>query len=192
MHAGKMAIAVGAGLMLAAVGATAQEMGGRPEHELGVDLALMYTKEGSGCATDCGFFTAATPVDLRIGFLTSGPLSVEPRLTFDYVAGSGAHALHTMPGVNVLYQIGTGSGHKGLMGPYLTAGAAIDIIDVGGGGVSGSATQPSVNVGIGDRVAWGTAAFRPEAFFRYNFENSGKGIASSFDVGVRVGISLFH
>jgi len=188
-----VAVAVG-GLVLAPALAIAQAKGGETgaRHEFGVDLSLMYTKEGSGCSTDCSLFRALTPVDVRIGFLSSGPLSVEPRFALSYITGGGAHLLQFTPGLNVLYGFGTRSGLHNSMGPYLTGGAALSLTHVGAGGTSTSATQVSVNVGIGTRKAWGSAAFRPEAFFRYNFENSGKGIPASFDLGARIGLSFFH
>ena len=186
------AAAIG-GLILAPALASAQAKGGEmgaPRHELGVDLTLMYTHVGSGCSTDCSFFGLQTPVDVRLGFLGSGPLSVEPRFSLSYLTGGGGHLLQFAPGVNFLYQFGQRSGTHNLMGPYLTAGAALALVDASG--TAGSSTQVSLNVGIGKRIAWESAAFRPEAFFRYNFENSSKGIPASFDLGARIGLSFFH
>lgn len=186
------AAAIG-GLILAPALASAQARGGEmgaPRHELGVDLTLMYTHVGSGCSTDCSFFRFMTPVDVRVGFLGSGPVSFEPRFTLNYVTGGGGHALQFAPGLNVLYHFGQRSGTHNLMGPYFTAGIAVDLIDVSG--TAGSSTQASVNVGIGKRIAWESAAFRPEAFLRYNFENRSKGIAATFDLGARIGLSFFH
>jgi hypothetical protein len=185
-----VAAAVG-GLVLAPALAMAQAKGGETSarHEFGVDLSLMYTHIGSGCTTDCSLFSAVTPLDVRIAFHSSGPLAVEPRFGLSYVTGGGGHVLHFTPDINLLYAFGA---HR-VMGPYLTAGVGVDLTDVGvSGGTSASATQLSINVGIGTRKPWGTGAFRPEAFFRYNFENTSKGIPSSFDLGARIGLSFFH
>lgn len=182
-------------LILAAltVPAVARAQMGMPKHEFGVDLAASYTKIGSGCSSDCSGFIATTPVDVRIGFLTGGPLSVEPRFTFSYVSASGSHALMFDPDINVLFRIGQGSGLHHMMGLYVTGGVGIAILNAKiSGGTSETTTQLSVNAGVGTRAAFGSAAFRPEAFFRYNFENSGKGVPSSIDVGARIGLSFFH
>jgi hypothetical protein len=175
------------------VPAVARAQMGRPMHEFGVDLAAMYQKVGSGCSTDCGYFQVGVPVDLRIGFLTQGPLSVEPRLTFSYLSGGGGHLLAFDPHLNVLYRLGAGTGPHSMMGPYVTVGAGVAIVNASvSGGTSSTSTQLSVNAGIGMRSAFESAAFRPEAFFAYNFENKGKNIPSSIAIGARIGLSFFH
>jgi len=196
MYKPSAAAAVIVGLVLVPAMGSAQvksgEMGA-PRHELGVDLTVMYTHVGSSCRTDCSELKLMTPVDVRLGFLGSGPLSVEPRFTLAYVTGGGGHVLQFAPGVNFLYQFGQRSGAHNLMGPYFTAGVGLALVDVGvSGGTGGSSTQVSLNAGIGTRIAWESAAFRPEGFIRYNFENTSKGIPSSLDLGARIGISLFH
>jgi hypothetical protein len=133
-----------------------------------------------------------TPVDVRIGFLGSGPVSFEPRFALSYVTNGSGHLLEFAPGLNVLYAFGARRGPRGLMGPYLTGGISLNLTSVGSGGTSTSATQLSINVGIGQRRGRGLGAFRPEAFFRYDFENASKGIPSSLDLGVRLGLSFFR
>ena len=52
----------------------------RAEREFGVDLAAVYTKPScDGCSGHIISF--ATPVDVRMGFLSGGPLSFEVRFT---------------------------------------------------------------------------------------------------------------
>ncbi len=184
--------AVAGGLVAAPAGLAAQAGPGAPTHEFGADLGATYTSIGSGCTGSCGIFSVATPVDLRVGFLTGGPFSIEPRLALSYMVATsgGGHVLVFTPGVNVLYKLGGWSGASGLMGPYVTAGAAVELTDVGGFG--GSTTQPAINVGLGQRLAWGSAAFRPEAFVRYRLENKTHGVPAYFDIGLRIGVSLFH
>jgi hypothetical protein len=193
MRRAMIVAAVTGGLWLAPASLTAQENGiARPSHEFGVDLSGMYTNMGSPCAENCGALTIATPVDLRIGFLMEGPWSVEPRLGLLYQASTSGegHVLQFTPGINVLYAFGARSGPNGVIGPYLTAGAALEVADLGDFG--GSATQVAVNLGLGQRMAWGSAAFRPEAFVRYRFRNAYDGVPSYFDLGVRIGVSLFR
>ena len=191
-----MAVATLGALALVPAAAFAQgraAMAEAPKHELGVDVSMAFEKVGSGCATNCSGFVLSTPVDVRLGFLMSSGLSIEPRFTLNWVTGFGGHALQFTPDVNVLIPFGTRSGQHRLMGPYFTGGASLAVINTGvSGGASASSTQFGLNVGVGLRRAWESAAFRPEAFFRYNFENTSKGIPSSFDIGARLGISFFH
>lgn len=168
-------------------------MGGMPKHEFGVDLAAFYSHTGSGCSTNCGTFNVGTPVDVRIGFATSGPLSFEPRFTLAYITGGGGHLLSFNPDINILYRLGPGSGQHNLMGAYVTGGIALAVASAAvSGSPSSTATQFSVNAGVGTRMAYESGAFRPEAFFRYNFENKSKSIPSSYDIGARIGLSLWH
>ncbi len=190
-----MAVATLGALALVPAAAFAQGRAGMaeaPKHELGVDVSMAFEKVGS-CTTNCSAFAVSTPVDVRLGFLMSSGLSIEPRFTFNWVTGFGGHGLVFTPDVNVLIPFGTRSGQHGLMGPYVTGGASLVVTNTGvSGGASTSSTQFGLNVGVGLRRAWESAAFRPEAFFRYNFENTSKGIPSSFDIGARLGISFFH
>ena len=169
--------------------AAAQHSMENPKHEFGVDLGITYNKTGSGCSIDCGSVQIGTPVDVRFGFVSSGPLSFEPRFTFGYITGGGDHVLTFTPDLNVLFRMGSSTARKGM---YLTAGAGIALTSASIQGTSGSASQISLNGGVGTRVPYESAAWRLEAFFRYNLENSGKGIPSSIDIGARSGLSLWH
>lgn len=184
---------VAGGVFLAPAALTAQAKGGAgPSHEFGVDLSAVYTKLASGCTTNCGMFTVMTPVDVRIGFLVSAHLSVEPRFTLGYRSYAGSHLLDFVPGFNLLYRLGPGTAKAPWAGPYVTGGVAYEMVQSGGSGSSATATQVSLNVGIGQRVAWGTVAFRPELFGRYNAENRNHGVPASYEGGIRVGISVFQ
>jgi hypothetical protein len=115
---------------------------------------------------------------------------VEPRFSLNYTSGGGSHLLLFMPDLNLLYRLGAGTGSFHQYGGYVTAGVGANIISASGAG--NSATQLNFNVGIGDRIAYGSGAFRPEAFVRLNMKNTSKGIPSSTDFGVRLGLSLWH
>lgn len=165
-----------------------------PKNEIGVDLGAQYSHNGSGCATDCGGLGIGTPVDIRWGFMASGPLSFEPRFSLSYLSGGaspiGGHVLVFNPDVNVLYRMGKATARKGA---YLTGGLGLAIQNFApSGGSSTTATQLSLNGGVGKRIPSEANAWRLEGFLRYNFENSGKGIPSSFDIGARVGMSFWR
>ena len=162
---------------------------GGPRNEIGVDLGAAYSHYGSGCTASCGAFEAGTPVDIRWGFMASGPLSFEPRFTLSYFTGLGGHDLSFTPDLNVLYRMGTATPRKGM---YLTGGVGLDWTNIGSGGTSTSATQLSLNGGVGKRIPMGSNAWRLEGLLRYNFENSSKGLPSRFDIGARVGMSFWR
>ena len=160
------------------------------KNEIGVDLGAAYSHTGSGCATDCGSFGVGTPVDVRWGFLAHGPVSFEPRFTFSYLTGGGGHVLSFDPDVNLLYRLG---GSTSRHGPYLTSGLGLAVANASGGGTSNTATQFSLNGGVGTRIPMeSSAAWRVEGFLRYNFENTGKGIPSSYNIGARFGMSFWR
>ena len=180
-------IAASATILVLAVPATAQT----PRHEFGVDVAAMYSKVGSGCATDCGVFSIMTPVDVRVGWLSRGALSFETRFGLAYATGGGGHVLTFSPGLNLLYRMGAPEGPNGMMGMYLTGGVGIAYTDIGiSGGGGGSDTQFSINAGVGNRSALGNAAFRPELFVRFDLESDNS--PSTFNLGARLGLSFFH
>jgi hypothetical protein len=162
-----------------------------PKNEIGVDLGLAYSHVGSGCATDCSGVGIGTPIDIRWGFLAKGPLSFEPRFSLNYVSGFGqGHDLTFNPDLNVIYRMGKSTAHKGL---YLTGGLGLAIDNSGGGGnASSTATQFSLNGGVGKRIPVESNAWRLEGFLRYDFANTGKGLPSSFDIGARVGMSFWR
>ena len=159
--------------------------GGRPQHETGVDIALVYAKPSGGD----GHFLAGTPVDLRLGFVTSGKLEPEVRLSlfFDSKEGgvAGAKSAYVIqPDLNLIWDF------KGYSkGPYLTAGAGVNLDKSGG---FPSESQFNTNGGIGTRVPYEHGAIRLEAFGRYDFKNASKSLPNIFSVGARIGLTLWH
>ena len=160
-----------------------------PKNEIGVDLGAAYSHYGSGCTANCGSFGVGTPVDIRWGFLANGPLSFEPRFTFNWLTGGGGHVLSFDPDLNVIYRMSHATARRGM---YLTGGLGLSIASASAGSVSNSATQLSLNAGLGKRIPVESNAWRLEGFLRYNLENSGKGIPSSFNIGARVGMSFWR
>ena len=174
------------GIFLVPATVAAQEKKDAPKTEFGVDLGFFYNHEGSGCTTDCGRFWLSTPVDLRVGFPTSQSMSLEPRATVSYVSQAGTHLLSFVSDINLLFGL-EGSNRKG---PYVTGGVGIAYFNAtGSSGTNSSATQLSINGGVGTRIPFESAGWRLEGFFRYRFENSD--FHGSYDIGARVGISFF-
>lgn len=161
-------------------------MGHDAKHELGVDLGIVYAKPSGGD----GVIQIGTPVDVRIGFVSSGKLEVEPRFAFSYASGGGNNAYSFRPDVNLLFGLGADKNKKG---PYVTVGAGVDLthLKISGAG-SASASQFSINGGIGTRAPYESGAFRLEAFTRYLFKNTSKGLPNTLDIGARIGLSLWH
>ena len=178
--------AVVTGLAVVPAAGFAQGMGGMPHHEFGVDLALVYQSPSGGN----GVFRIMTPVDVRFGFVSSGKVSLEPRFVLNFASSSGSTVYNIGPDLNVLWKLGPGSGQHNLMGPYLTAGAGVNIISFGSGSTSGATF--TVNGGVGTRVPYGSGAFRFEGFVAYTPKNSSLGTANTLSIGVRSGISLWH
>lgn len=164
--------------------------GGAAKNEIGVDLGAAYSHYGSGCTTSCGAFEAGTPVDIRWGFMSNSPLSFEPRFTLSYFTGLGGHDLSFTPDLNVLYRLKNSTARRGA---YLTGGLGLDWTSIGTSGTpSRSASQLSLNAGIGKRIPMESNAWRLEGFFRYNFANTSKGLPSRLDIGARVGMSFWR
>lgn len=183
---------VAAGLALAPAVATAQHSMAMPSHEFGADLGFMYQSVSSLVSGGSSFnhFLIGTPVDLRLGFVVSKTLVIEPRLALGFdskgAAGGTSSSFSLAPlDVNALFNLGGGTYRKGM---YLTAGAGINLFSGGGN----SASQFSFNGGIGTRVPYESGAIRLEAFVRENLKNTSKAIPSSLDIGARVGLSLWH
>jgi hypothetical protein len=176
-------------VILAVATAASGQAQSAPKHEFGLDFVIGSLKSDGD---DSRSLLMTTPFDVRIGFLTQGPLMVETRFGFSYfrAGGGGGSALEFTPGINLMLRLGKGSGLHNQMGPYLTAGGSVDIARVSGGGDSSTETQPGINVGLGTRMAWGSAAFRPELFFAKVFETDETFAANVF--GVRLGLSFFH
>jgi len=160
-----------------------------PKNEIGVDLGAAYSHIGSGCPTDCSGFGIGTPVDIRWGFMSNGPMSFEPRFSLSYISGFGGHDLFFNPDLNVLYRMKRSTTRRGM---YLTGGLGLSINNSATGGPSTTATQFSLNGGVGKRIPMESNAWRVEGFLRYSFENSGKNLPSRLDIGARLGMSFWR
>lgn len=154
-----------------------------PKHELGVDVALAYEKPSGGS----GLFAVATPVDVRLGFRAGERLVIEPRFSFNLLTRSGATVYTFTPDLNFLFAF-----KDNRKGGYFTAGAGVDLAHASSGGVGGTASQFNFNGGIGTRVPYESGAIRLEAFSRYFLKNTSKGLPNIFELGARIGISLWH
>ena len=165
-----------------------------PRHEFGIDLGIASVKADEGERV----LMIGTPIDVRIGFVTASPWMLETRFGFEYLGADDGSLLSFSPGLNLLWRLGPGTGLANQMGPYVTVGGnaeyarfSSDITDE-----SESATQLGVNVGIGTRLAWGSAAFRPELFFQKSFESGevedDDFVPAGTAFGLRVGISLWR
>jgi hypothetical protein len=168
-------VAVGALAVPAA--AQAQRTGGT--HEVGVDVALAWVKPSGVDA----MLSLSTPVDVRIGLASRGPLSLEPRVSVFLVVDGGTR-YDIDPGLNALYRMGgTSVNHN----TYVTFGADIDLRKAG---TSGAVF--ALNGGYGMRRPWGAGALRTEFFLRYAFEDTAIGAPNTLSLGVRAGLSLWH
>jgi hypothetical protein len=148
------------------------------KHEFGVDIGIMYSKPDQ---LD-GVFQIGTPVDVRVGFVSSGSMMLEPRFSLLFLSGSGSSATLADLGLNVLF------GKDQRAGMYFTAGGSMLLAS--GGGTS--ATGFSVNGGIGTRSGYGSGALRLEAFVKYDLESTDLGRPNTLNIGARVGLSLWH
>ena len=180
-----------AGLMLAPALAVAQHGGmAMPDHEFGADLTVYYGNYSLAGASQ-SHFVIGTPVDLRLGFVSSKTLVIEPRIGISYdskALAAGSNSLLVLaPDLNFLFNMGSGTYRQGM---YLTAGAGLNVLSVGGGG--GSVTQLALNGGVGTRIPYGSAAWRLEAFVKYVTKNTSKGAPSELQIGARAGLSLWH
>lgn len=155
-----------------------------PKNELGVDLAFQYVSLGSNAGSG---LQLAAPVDVRVGFLSRTENMFEGRASLAWDSNIGSFVF--APGINVLHQLRRGSGPRGLMrAPYLTAGAGLNIVKLFSG--AGTETQFAVGGGVGKRVAYGSAVFRPEGYISYAFSSGA--LPSAFSIGVRLGLSFWH
>jgi hypothetical protein len=185
------AAAVVGAMILVPTAAFAQRAGGgmadAPQHEFGVDVALAYSSVSGGN----GVFSLATPVDVRVGFVSATKLSWEGRLGLAFTSTSGSTAYSLSPDVNVLYELGAGTGAHSMMGPYLTGGLGLGIISFGS---SNSGVNFTVNAGVGTRIQAGSGgAWRFEGFLAYTPKNTTIGpFGNMFSIGARVGLSLWH
>ncbi len=184
-------VALAAGLAMAPAVAFAQGMA--PKHELGVDAVLQLASPSGGST----HFILQTPVDVRLGFVSSSPLSWEGRLTLFYDSkafNGGNNAGYSLaPDIQALYRLSKGSGQHGLMGPYATVGAGLDFRNAPSGPTStNSSVVFRLNGGVGTRIPWESGALRLEGFVAYNFKNTTLPTPGTLEVGVRTGISLWH
>src|SRR5688500_16833084 len=165
-----------------------------PRHEFGIDLGIASVKPDEGERA----LIIGTPVDVRIGFVTASPRMLEPRSAFVYVGFDEGSVLSFTPGVNLLWRLGPGTGLANQMGPYVTVGGTAEYARFSSDAAdeSESVTQFGLNVGIGTRLAWGSAAFRPELFFAKTFESGevedDDFVPAGTAFGLRVGISLWR
>ncbi|HKV70219.1 MAG TPA: hypothetical protein VJN62_03185, partial [Gemmatimonadales bacterium] len=104
-----------------------------------------------------------------------------------YLSGGGASAHDIDLDANALFPVGSGSTYR--KGMYLTAGGGLDFTGTSPGG---SATLLQINGGIGTRVPYESGAIRLEAYVKYHFEDTSAGIPNTFEIGGRVGLSLWH
>ena len=174
------------GMMLAPAVAVAQhDMGGMPPHEVGVDLGIAYLSPSGGNS----IFSIGTPVDVRLGFVMHSGWSFEPRVIFQYLSSSG-NSIHNIDlDANALFPVGSGSTYR--KGMYLTAGGGLDFTNTAG--ITGrSGTLLQINGGIGTRVPYETGAIRLEAYAKYRLQDTSIGFPNTFEIGGRVGLSLWH
>jgi hypothetical protein len=154
---------------------------GGAKHEFGVDLGVGYSKYNGAD----GGIVIATPLNVRVGLVTTGKMMWEPRfsLLFDTQGGATTYAFN--PGVNVLVSNSPGGHRRGM---YLTGGAGLLLADNG----ANNGTAFSVNAGVGWRKPYGSAAWRYELGFQYTSESTDLGLPSNITIGARIGISLWH
>jgi hypothetical protein len=155
-----------------------------PKNELGVDLAFQYVSLGSNAGSGVQL---AAPVDVRIGFLSRTENMFEGRASVAWDSNLGSFVF--APGINVLHQLKRGSGTRGLLrAPYVTAGVGLNIVKPFSG--AGTETQFAIGGGVGRRVAYGSAVFRPEGYISYAFSSGN--LPSAVSLGVRLGLSFWH
>jgi len=160
--------------------AAASSMGGA-KHEFGVDIGVAYEKP-SGVS---GGIVFGTPLDVRIGIVSSSKMMWEPRLNLAFSSVGGNTTYEFRPGVNVLFANSAGGHRRGM---YFTGGGALLLADAGGG----SGTAFSVNAGVGWRKPYGSGAWRYELGFQWTSESTDLGLPSTIQIGGRVGLSLWH
>lgn len=174
------------GMVLAPALAAAQHNMGAPAHEIGVDLGVSYLKP-SGLHS---IFTIGTPVDARLGFVMHSGWTLEPRV-FILIQSAAGTAHDVALDVNGLFPVGTGSNYR--KGMYLTGGGGLEFL---GGNLSGlpsvSGTVFELNGGLGTRVPYESGAIRLEANVKYRFQDTSIGVPNTFEIGGRIGLSLWH
>ena len=171
--------------------AAQHDMSPEAKHEIGVDLSTAYQHLGavtSGATTtpSSSQVLVGTPVDVRIGFPASDRLVSDPRLAFALQSkgnstGGTAYVFDPLD-LNLLLAF-----RSNRTGPYVTAGAALRVVHD-----TSTLTQFGFNGGIGTRLPYEAGAIRLEAFGQYFLRREGDGTPDELNVGVRVGLSLWH
>lgn len=169
------------GLVPAALDAQRRPAAPSARYEFGVDVGAAYSKPEN----QDGGIEIGTPVDVRVGLVRSGRMMWEPRFTFGFSSVGGTSRYAFGPGVNVLYAM-EGSSHR--QGMFLTGGGGLLLVDDG----TTSGTVLSINGAIGWRKPYGSAAWRYELGIRYEFENQDLGEPATFNIGGRIGVSLWR
>ena len=149
------------------------------KHEFGVDAVFLYRKPSGGT----GRWVFGGPADIRIGFVSKSSLMFEAGFQFAFSGGGGVSDHDVSLGVAAQW---SKDHRKGL---FVQAGPAIEFV---GGTGSPSGTAFSVFGDIGTRIPYGSGAFRLSTGLRYSPENTTLGAASSVNVHVRAGLSLWH
>jgi hypothetical protein len=166
-----------------------------PTLEFGVDMGIISSKPDEGERE----LDILAPLNIRVGIVSAGAFSFEPRFAFQYEKEDDGSQLILSPAVNALFRLGPGTGLHNQMGPYLTGGVGLNFFRVSDdpSDESASATQLTFNVGVGTRLAWGNAAFRPEVFFGMGLEGGEQEAGSIFIpaetmFGLRLGVSVWR
>jgi len=154
---------------------------GGAKHEFGVDLFAGYVKPDG---VDGGI-VIGTPVDVRVGLVTSGSMMWEPRFSLGFSTVGSSTAYDFEPGVNVLFSNSPGGHRRGM---YFTGGAGLILADNG----VNNGTAFSLNAGVGWRKPYGSAAWRYELGFQWQSESADLGLPSTISIGARIGISLWR
>lgn len=159
-------------------------MGHMAKHEFGADITAFYQKLSlNGFSSNQ--ILIGTPVDLRVGIVSGEKATVEPRINFAFHSkgnSNGGAAYEFIPDLNLTW--GFQSNKKG---PYLTAGAALRMEHD-----TSTQTQFGFNGGIGTRIPYESGAIRVEAFGQYFLKKAADLIPSEVNIGVRIGLSLWH
>jgi hypothetical protein len=148
------------------------------KHELGLDFTYSYAWRSD----DQSSWVMGTPVDIRIGFVTTKPIMYQVGFSLEGGGSGGASSLGGGIGLAALWA----RDHRS--GLYFFGGAAGSFF-----GVTGEETgfTPSVVAGVGTRLPRGAAAIRLETFVRYATEST-TDAPSQTRVGVRAGLSFWH
>lgn len=166
----------------------APQVAAAQSHEFGVDMGIVYQKPSGGSGT----FNIVAPFgDVRIGFLSQSNMNFEARFNMQFASGGGTFIAFD-PGLNVLFKLSPQNAQRD--GMYVTVGADANIVSSKpSGGTSTSGVIPTINAGVGSRMAWGnSAAKRVEVFVAYSLKSTKLGVPNTVSVGARLGLSFFH